>query len=86
MAGAGQVPFPPEIDKIDIVELISKVGGFTPLAKKKDVRVTRTLPNGSQIVIPVNVEAMIEGREKNKSTDQVFIYPGDLVFVDEHFL
>ena len=86
VAVAGQVPFPPEIEKIDIVELISKVGGFTPLAKSKDVRVTRTLPNGSQIVLRVNVEEMIEGREKNKNTDQVYIYPGDLVFVDEHFL
>ncbi|MCZ6671562.1 MAG: polysaccharide export protein, partial [Verrucomicrobia bacterium] len=34
----GQIPFPPEVEKIDIVELISIVGGFTPLAKSKDVR------------------------------------------------
>ncbi len=82
----GQIPFPAEIEKIDIVEIISMVGGFTPLSKKKDVKVTRTLPNGSQIVLTVNVEEMIEGRKKNKQTETVYIYPGDLIFVDEIWL
>lgn len=82
----GQIPFPPEIEKIDIVEVISMVGGFTPLSKKKDVKVTRTLPNGSQILLSVNVEEMIEGKKKNKQTETTYIYPGDLIFVDEIWL
>ena len=67
VARPGQIPFPPEIEKIDIVELISMVGGFTPLAKSKDVKVTRTLANGAQVVLRVNVEDMIEGKKKNQS-------------------
>lgn len=82
----GQIPFPPEIEKIDIVEIISMVGGFTPLSKKKDVKVTRTLPNGTQILLSVNVEEMIEGKKKNKQTKTTYIYPGDLIFVDEIWL
>jgi protein involved in polysaccharide export with SLBB domain len=83
VARPGQIPFPPEVDKIDIVELISMVGGFTALSRSNSVKVTRTLPNGSQIVINVDVEAMIEGRKKNRAIEQTFIYPGDLIFVDE---
>ncbi len=82
----GQITFPPEIEKIDIVEVISMVGGFTPLSKKKDVKVTRTLPNGSQVLLTVNVEEMIEGKKKNKQTETTYIYPGDLIFVDEIWL
>ena len=87
IAQPGQIPFPPEIERIDIVEVISMSGGFTPLAKRKEVIITRDLPNGSQLRLPVNVEEMIEGRKKNKTTiETVYIYPGDLIFVDEVFL
>lgn len=81
----GLIQFPPEVEKIDIVEVISMVGDFTPLAKSKDVKITRTLSNGSTTTIRVNVEEMIEGK-KNRSTPRVYIYPGDQIFVEEHFL
>jgi protein involved in polysaccharide export with SLBB domain len=86
IARPGQIPFPPEVERLDIVELISIAGGFTPLARMKDVKVTRNLPNGSQLVIPVNVEEMIEGRKKNRITKTIYIYQGDLIYVDEVFL
>lgn len=86
VARPGKIPFPSEVEKIDIVEIISMVGGFTPLSKSKDVKVTRTLANGAQTVISVNVEEMIQGRMKNSNTPTTYIYPGDLIFVDEHFL
>ena len=86
IARAGQVPFPPEIERIDIVELISMVGGFTPLANKKDVKVTRKMPDGSQTVLSINVEEKIEGRKKNRNPEIVYIYPGDLIYVREVFL
>ena len=86
IARAGLITLPPEIERVDIVELVSMAGGFTPLAKRKDVKITRDLPNGSQLVLPVNVEEMIEGRKKNRKTETVYIYPGDLIFVDEVFL
>ena len=82
----GQIPFPPEVEKIDIVELISMVGDFTPLSRSNAVKITRTLPNGSQIVLTVDVEEMIEGRKKNEKTETTYIYPGDLIWVDEKFL
>lgn len=83
---SGQITFPPEIEKMDIVEVISMAGDFTPLANKKEVRVTRRLPNGSELVIPVNVAEMIEGRNKNKDTETMYIFPGDLIYVKETFL
>lgn len=83
IASSGQIPFPPEIERIDIVEIISMAGGFAPLAKKKAVRITRDLPNGSVLKLEVNVEDMIEGRKNNKNVETVYIYPGDLIFVDE---
>jgi polysaccharide biosynthesis/export protein len=86
IARAGQIPFPPEVSKIDIVEVISMVGGFTPLANNKDVKVTRNLANGSEIVLSVNVGEMIEGRKKNKNTETVYIYPGDLIYIREDFI
>ena len=86
IARAGQLPFPPEIERIDLVELISMAGGFGPLANKKKVRVTRASANGSNEIVEVNVEEMIEGRKKNRSTKTIYIYPGDLIFVDEVFL
>jgi protein involved in polysaccharide export with SLBB domain len=86
IARAGMISLPPEIERIDIVDLISMAGGFTPLAKRKAVIITRDLPNGSQLVLPVNVEEMIEGRKKNRKTETVYIYPGDLIYVDEVFL
>lgn len=85
IARAGQVSFPPEVGNLEIVELISMAGGFTRLARRKDVKVTRILSNGSQIVLSVNVEEMIESRKKNRNTETTYIYPGDLLFVDEVF-
>ena len=83
IASSGQIPFPPEIERIDIVEIISMAGGFAPLAKKKAVQVTRDLPNGSVLKLEVNVEEMIEGRKNKKPVETVYIYPGDLIYVDE---
>lgn len=86
IARSGQITFPPEIEKMDIVEVIALAGDFTPLANKKEVNVTRRLPNGSELVIPVNVAEMIEGRKRNKKTETLYIYPGDLIYVKETFL
>ena len=85
VARPGLVVFPPEVEKMDIVEVISMVGDFTPLAKSKDVKVTRTLANGTTTTLRVNVEEMIEGK-KGRTAPRVYIYPGDQIFVEEHFL
>ena len=85
VARPGLVVFPPEVEKMDIVEVISMVGDFTPLAKSKDVKVTRTLADGTTTTLRVNVEEMIEGK-KGRVVARVYIYPGDQIFVEEHFL
>jgi protein involved in polysaccharide export with SLBB domain len=60
---------------MSIVEAISLAGGFTPLARKNAVRVTRL---GSDKPIYVAVEDIGQGKAPN-----FFMRPGDVVYVPE---
>lgn len=78
----GTLTLPIEVNSIDIVEVISKVGGFSPVAKSKDVRVVRNRGQTNERVEIVNVADMIIGRAAG-SKKEVLIYPGDLIQVDQ---
>lgn len=76
----GQVKSPgtfPYTDQMTIIEAITKAGGFTPIAKKNSVRVTRTT-HGKQARIVVAVEDISQGKAPN-----FVLHPGDVVFVPE---
>jgi protein involved in polysaccharide export with SLBB domain len=73
----GALPF--EVD-MTIIHAISSAGGFNRTAAKNSVNITRTV-SGQEVKIPVKVEDMIQGREKN-----VAVLPGDIIFVPEGFL
>ena len=76
----GQVKSPgtfPFDENMSIVEAISRAGGFTQIAKKNAVRVTR-ITDGKRERILVAVEDIDEGKAPNFS-----LRPGDVVFVDE---
>jgi polysaccharide export outer membrane protein len=60
-----------------IVEAVSQAGGFTPLARKDDVRVTR-VEGGEKRTYTVPVEEIA----RNRATMFVLL-PGDVVFVPE---
>lgn len=63
-----------------IVHALSQAGGFTKMASRNSVNVTRIL-DGKEVKMPVKVEDIVVGREKNFSLE-----PGDIIFVPESFL
>jgi polysaccharide export outer membrane protein len=74
VAKTGAVKFSPGIT---ITEVIAQSGGFTPMARKNMVRVTRTL-NGAIETFKLPVEKIAEGERPNFP-----MLPGDEVFVPE---
>lgn len=76
----GQVAKPgtfPYMNNMSIVEAITLAGGFTAIASKNDVTVTRT-ENGKSRRFQVPVEQIGEGHAAN-----YLLRPGDIVFVPE---
>ncbi len=82
--GAGKYRMPKETSSIEIVEVITGMGGFRATAKSDEVKVTRILDSGEEKVITVDVEAMINPRKADRNTPRSFlVYPGDRIFVPE---
>lgn len=74
VAHSGTVKFTPGMT---IVEAIAQSGGFSPLARKNMVKVTR-LTDGKKETYKIPVEMIAEGRRPNFP-----MAPGDEVFVPE---
>jgi len=74
VAKTGAVKFTPGIT---ITEVIAQSGGFTPMARKNMVKVTRML-NGTKETYKLPVERIAEGERPNFP-----MLPGDEVFVPE---
>lgn len=64
-------------EEMSVIQAITVAGGFSKLASKNDVAVTR-LVNGKETKIRVRVADIGTGREKNLK-----LLPGDIVFVPE---
>jgi polysaccharide biosynthesis/export protein len=81
----GQVKEPGSFEikgRLSLIELISLAGGFTKIASTNDVRIMRTMPDGSKNTIRVRASDIINrGREE----DDVELRPGDIVTVPESF-
>lgn len=73
----GTFPFE---ENMSVVQAVTLAGGFTKLAAKNAVIVTRLI-DGEERKIKVAVEDIGEGREKNFA-----LKPGDIVYVPESFL
>ena len=80
----GNFQFPKETTSLDIADLITRLGGFTPTAKSDAVSVIRRKPDGKEEVTTVDVERMISGRRRGDSSRRDFaVYPGDRIWVPE---
>jgi polysaccharide export outer membrane protein len=80
----GNFQFPKETTSLDIADLITRLGGFTPTAKSDAVSVIRKKTDGSEEVTTVDVERMISGRRRGDSSRRDFaVYPGDRIWVPE---
>lgn len=78
----GALGFPPEIAAMDIVEAISKAGGFTGIAITTKVRVMRRNARGEETTKFLNVRDMME----RAGSEHFQLLPGDQVFVDDRFI
>ena len=76
----GQVRSPgtfPYTENMSVVEAITKAGGFTGMARKNAVKVTRVVEGKSSVII-VAVDEIGKGRAPN-----FLMHPGDNVLVEE---
>lgn len=80
---AGRVQLEGEDLRMPLLDVISAVGGFSGLAKSDAVRITRTDENGTETVVTVNAEALINGKAPNIPPEFLTLQPGDVVFVPE---
>ena len=76
---------------MSIVEVIARSGGFTSIARKNKVFVTRTYYNKSgdatdTKTYEVDVEALSKGTLSSGSAKRFWIYPGDRIQVPERLL
>lgn len=82
----GPFALPPEVEAMNIVELISMSGGFTDIARKNKVFVSRTYyrQDGKQEpkTFEVDVESLSRGTVQNQN-DKFWIYPEDQINVPE---
>ncbi len=88
VARKGPYVFPPEVEAMSIVEVIARAGGFTDIAKKNNVYVTRTYYNRegeatNTKTYEVDVEALNKGTLSSGSPQRFWIYPGDRIQVPE---
>ncbi len=84
----GPYAFPPEVQAMSIVEVIARAGGFSEIAKKNKVYVTRTFYNSegeatNTKTYEVDVEALSKGMLSSGSPQRFWIYPGDRIQVPE---
>jgi protein involved in polysaccharide export with SLBB domain len=87
----GPYVFPPEVEAMNIVEVIARAGGFNDIAKKNKVFVTRTFfdetgsPTNTK-TYEVDVEALSSGINVSSTSRRFWIYPGDRIEVPERLL
>lgn len=77
-----RIPLQPD-EATDLVDIISKAGGFLDTAKGNAVMVTRIGPDGERISLgPFDVQAVIKGKDRGKKAETVLIMmPDDIVNV-----
>jgi len=80
----GPVAFPRDSTSLDIVEVLTRVGGFLPVAKSDAVTITHKKADGTESVITCDLEDIVSGRRQaGKDRANILVYPGDRVWVPE---
>lgn len=77
----GAIVFPPE-QKMGLLEAIARAGGFSRIAERRKVRLSRTLADGKSENYIINTDEMIQG----VSAEQWLLTKGDVIFVPERIL
>lgn len=87
----GQVKAPgryllPVESTFSILDLVTKAGGLTDIAKATAVVVTRIGADGKKTTFTVDVDSLIRGKKSSKSADNLLLEPGDIVYVPESII
>ena len=78
---SGAIPFPPE-QPMSLLDAISRAGGFTRLAERRRIQLTRTDEAGKTETFTINADDLIKGN----SSVQWLLKKGDTIFVPERIL
>ena len=80
----GTVVFPRDVTSLDIIEVITRVGGFLPISKSDAVTITHRAPDGKETVVTVDLESAMTGRHRaGRERADLASYPGDRIWVPE---
>jgi polysaccharide export outer membrane protein len=80
----GAIGFPRDVTSLDIVEIITRVGGFLPISKSDSVVLTHRAADGKETVTIVDLDNVISGRRKaGRDRADVAVFPGDRIWVPE---
>ncbi len=77
----GAVTIPAERD-LTLLNAIARSGGFSRLANRNKVNLTRTFPDGQTITYTIDADKLMEGDPANRG----LVRDGDLIFVPERLL
>lgn len=77
----GSVVIPPERE-LTLLDAIARSGGFSRLANRSKVSLTRTRPDGETINYIINADQLVAGDTGNRAPVQ----DGDVIFVPERVL
>ena len=77
----GAVAIPPERD-FTLLDAVARSGGFSRLASRSKVSLTRTRPNGQTENFLINCDQLVSGDSANRW----LLQDGDVVFVPERML
>lgn len=70
-----------------IKDLIIKAGGFTDTARGREVRLTRTMPDGTLKTFTLDLQNTLLGKDKTSNADATFVLePDDYVYVPERII
>ena len=85
MKAPGRYLLPVE-STFSILDLVTKAGGLTDIAKATAVIVTRISIDGKKTTFTVDVDGLIRGKKSAKSADNLLLEPGDIVYVPESII
>ena len=77
----GSILIPPE-KNLTLLDAIARSGGFSRLANRNKVSLTRTKPDGQTVNFIINADQLVSGDTNNRSAVQ----DGDIIFVPERIL
>jgi len=79
---AGAVEIPPD-NPLKLLDAIALVGGFTRLADRKHITLTRQNPDGTTVTSVINADNILQSKN---SVDPWLLKEGDVIFVPERIL